>query len=111
MKEWSEERKQTRFAELKHQHPGWTDDQIWTQISIEMAAYGEIDKAGPNVDQYDGDLIKTVLDKARMWLENVLPDVFNRVSQFFEELLSTISIWVQKGIKYVLDLIGKVLGR
>lgn len=100
-----------KYKFYKQLHPEWSDDQIKTAISIDLSADNEITRAGANVDPNDPDLIGRIIEGARTWLAEVLPQVFERVKNFFEQLINTLASWVQKGLQYVVDLIGSLLGR
>lgn len=100
-----------KYKFYKQLHPEWSDDQIKTAISIDLSADNEITRAGANVDPNDPDLISRIIEGARTWLAEVLPQVFERVKNFFEQLINTLASWVQKGLQYVVDLIGSLLGR
>lgn len=100
-----------KFNEYKAKHPDWSDEQIWTAISLDMETDVVIDKKGANVDPNDPDVIKEILVGARNWLETVLPRVFEKVRVFFDNVINTLASWVQKGLEFVVDLIGTLLGR
>ena len=100
-----------KFNECKIKHPDWTDEQIWTSISLELETDAVIENKGEDVDPDDPDIIKEIIIGARNWLEEVLPNIFAKVSHFFESLLSTIGDWVTKGLTYVVDAIAYLLGR
>ena len=71
----------------------------------------EVNRRGKDIDPDDPDLIRDILEGARTWLEEVLPQVFERVKTFFDNIISTLTTWVQNGLKYVVELIGKILGK
>lgn len=100
-----------KYKFYKQMHPEWSDDQIKTAISIDLSADNEITRAGANVDPNDPNLISNIIEGARTWLAEVLPQVFERVKGFFEQIINTLASWVQKGLQYVVDLIGTILGR
>lgn len=95
----------------KAKHPEWSDEQIWTAVSLDMESDKVIDEKGADVDPNDPDMIKEVLDGARKWLSEVLPDIFAKVAKFFDTLLTTIGEWVQKGLSYVVEAIAYLLNR
>ena len=94
-----------KYNELKAKHPEWSDEQIWTAISLDMEADKTIEIKGEDVDPDDPDIIKSILVGAQNWLKEVLPQVFEKVAKFFERMIETISTWVKKGLAYVKDLI------
>ena len=100
-----------KYDKYKALHPDWSDEQIWTAISLDMEADVVIENKGKDVDPDDPDVIKEILVGARNWLSEVLPQIFERVKNFFDKIISTLASWVQKGLQYVVDLIGTILGR
>lgn len=100
-----------KYDYYKAKHPEWSDEQIWTAISLDMESDKVIDEKGADVDPNDPDMIKEVLDGARKWLSEVLPDIFAKVAKFFDTLLATIGEWVQKGLSYVVEAIAYLLNR
>ena len=76
-----------------------------------MSAAKEISERGNSVSPNDPDLIKAVLDGARNWLRDVLPNVFIKVQAFFDKMIQSIGEWIQKGLSYVIELISKTLGK
>ena len=100
-----------KYDYYKAKHPEWSDEQIWTAVSLDMESDKVIDEKGAYVDPNDPDMIKEVLDGARRWLSEVLPDVFAKVAKFFDTLLTTIGEWVQKGLSYVVEAIAYLLNR
>lgn len=100
-----------KYDYYKDKHPEWSEEQIWTAVSLDMESDKVIDEKGSNVDPNDPDMIKEVLDGARKWLGEVLPEIFAKVSKFFDTLLATIGEWVQKGLSYVVEAIAYLLNR
>lgn len=100
-----------KFEAIKAQHPDWSDEQIWTALSIDMEADRVINEAGADVDPEDPDIIKRIIVGAQNWLRDVLPEVFAKVAEFFSRLILTIGDWVQKGLTFVVDAIGRLLGK
>lgn len=100
-----------KYDYYKAKHPEWSEEQIWTAVSLDMESDKVIDEKGTDVDPNDPDMIKEVLDGARRWLSEVLPDIFAKVVKFFDTLLTTIGEWVQKGLSYVVGAIAYLLNR
>ena len=100
-----------KFNELKKKHPDWSDEQIWTALRLDMETDAVIEEKGKDVDPNDPDVIKEILDGARNWLEEVLPEIFAKVKVFFDNLLSTIGDWVSKGLTFVVDAIARLLNK
>lgn len=91
-----------KYKYYKEKHPDWSEEQIKAAISIDLSAGNVINKAGKDVTN-SPDLIKDVLKGAKEWLQEVLPDVFAKVASFFDEMINTIGLWVEKGLTYVID--------
>ncbi len=100
-----------KYDEMKAKHPDWSDEQIWTAISLDMEADKVIDEKGADVNPDDPDIIKEIIIGAKRWLSEVLPQIFERVRNFFDKLITTIGTWVQKGLAYVIDLIDTLFGK
>lgn len=101
----------SKYDEMKAKHPDWSDEQIWTAISLDMEADKVIDDKGADVNPDDPDIIREILIGAKRWLSEVLPQIFERVRNFFDKLITTIGTWVKKGLSYVVDLIDTLFGK
>jgi len=95
-----------RYNKLKEEHPDWTDEQIWTKISIEMEADTTINK-NEDINPNDPDIVKLILEGAKKWLKEALPQIFARVKEFFEDVIANVKTWIKKGFDYVVELIGR----
>lgn len=100
---------QARYEYYKQLHPDWSEEQLWTAVSIDEQAKKTVKEGGQDVNLMDSDIINRILIKAQEWLEEVLPIIFERVKKFFDDLLVSIASWAQRGIQYVIDLIGSIL--
>lgn len=96
--------KEELFNELKTQHPEWSDDQIWTHVSVMIPAEVAVSEYGPNPPAAE-QLLSMVLEKAKQWLLETLPDVFSRVASFFDDLISNLPDWAKNGISYIFKMI------
>jgi len=94
-----------RYDYYRKFHPEWSDDQIKVAISIDLSASSKISEEGANVSPNDPELMRRIIEGARDWLREVLPEVFIKVSQFFDKLIITVGEWVQKGLAYALNAI------
>lgn len=96
--------KEQLFKELKEKHSDWSDEQIWTNVSVMLSSAEAITDGGTDTT-YSEDLLRTVLDKARQWLLETLPEIFEKVADFFTELIDSLPNWAKQGIKYAFKLI------
>lgn len=99
-----------RYEYYKQLHPDWSEEQLWTAVSIDEQAKKAVKEGGEDINILDSDIINRILVKAQDWLAEVLPQIFERVKRFFDNVLTTIVSWAQRGIQYVIDLIGSILG-
>lgn len=95
------------YNQIKKDHPDWSEEQIWSAVSINMQADTVIETAGKNVDPNDPDLVEQIIRGAEAWLEEVLPLVFEKVEELFKNLLCHIGDWIRKGLDYVMRFIGE----
>lgn len=100
-----------KYDYYKSKHPEWSDEQIWTAVSLDLESTKVIEEEGADVDPNDPDIITNIINGARSWLQEVLPVVFAKVAQFFDTMLSTIGQWIQKGLTYVIEAIAYLLNR
>lgn len=96
-----------QYEKCKQKHPDWTDEQIWTAISVDMQADKVIEEAGADINHNDPDIMEAIIRGAMEWLDEALPVIFEKVKQFFANLLSNIVSWVKKGIEYIMNLISQ----
>lgn len=94
-----------KYNHYKSLHPEWSHEQIMAAVSIEMSAANKVTDAGENADPNDQELIRSVLLGAKEWLHEVLPEVFAKVANFFDDLINNIGKWLAKGLGYVFDAI------
>lgn len=94
------------YNRIKNEHPDWSDEQIWTAVSIEMQSDVVVERSGGDVDPNDPDLIGEIIRGAESWLEAVLPQIFEKVEQLFRSLLDNIADWIRKGFDYIMRFIG-----
>ena len=94
-----------KYNYYKKLHPEWSHEQIMAAVSIEMSAADKVTKAGKDADPNDPELIRSVLLGAKEWLHEVLPEVFAKVANFFDDLINNIGKWIEKGLGYVINAI------
>lgn len=95
-----------KFDKMKSAHPNWSDDQIWTAVSLDMEADKMIEEKGDDFDPNDPDIIEEIIKGAMEWLDEVLPIIFEKVRIFFQNLLSTIGNWIREGLEYIFEYIN-----
>ena len=95
-----------RFEELKAQHPGWSDEQIYSKMSLDLETDRIIEEKGEDIDVNDPDIMQEIIQGAMEWLDDVFPIIFEKVRDLFQNLLVNIGTWVQKGLKYLFDYIN-----
>lgn len=96
-----------RYDYYKQNHPDWSEEQIWTAISIDMQTKNTVLSGGRDIDITDPDVISTILRKAGDWIKEVLPHIFEKIGKFFDQAIATVLSWAKKGLQYLQELIGK----
>lgn len=96
-----------RYNYYKNAHPDWSEEQIWTAISIDMQTKQTVVSGGDNLDVNDPEVISSILRKASDWIKEVLPHIFEKIGRFFDEAIASVISWAKKGIQYLQELIQK----
>jgi hypothetical protein len=97
--------KPERYNYYKDLHPDWSDEQIWTAVSIDMQNANTLSKGGEDV-KISPEIINQILQKAQEWLSEVLPVVFEKVKEFFQIALRKIAELAARGLEYITELIA-----
>ncbi len=100
-----------RFDGIRAKHPDWSDEQVWMAVSLDMQQDATIDQRGKDINPKDPDIWKEIIDKAKDWLEAVLPIVYEKVRELFAVLLANLKKWIEKGITNITEWLLEVFGR
>lgn len=95
-----------KFNEFKAKHPDWSDEQIWTAVSLDMEADKVIEQKGSDVNPNDYDIIEEIINGAMAWLDQILPVIFEKVRAFFQRLLTNLGTLVKKGLESIFEYIN-----
>ena len=102
--------KEELYEQVKRTNPTWTDEQIWSQVSVMISSEEAISSEGPNCVMSQ-DLLRNILEKAKDWLFNVLPEIFEKVYTYIDNLISNLPDWAKDGLKYIFKFIGQYLNQ
>lgn len=91
---------------VKDLHPDWTDEMIWTQVSVLIAADGPVSNSDPSTPL--DTILKIVIQKAEEWLRENLPKIFAKVSEFFVQLWNRLPDIIMNGIDYIWRVIEDI---
>jgi hypothetical protein len=94
-----------RYNYYKELHPEWSDEQIWTAISIDMQTKVTVENGDNNVDITDPEVISSILRKAGDWLKSVLPHVFEKIGKFIDSAIASVITWAKNGLSYIQELL------
>ena len=97
------------IQEFKAKHPEWSDEQIWTAVSLDMQTDVVINEKGDDISIDDPDIIEGIIRGAMEWLDEALPVIFEKVRNFFTNLLQNLSGWIRKGLDYVMEYISNFM--
>ncbi|MCR4812804.1 MAG: hypothetical protein K5867_09475 [Bacteroidales bacterium] len=100
-----------RFERIKAKHPDWSDEKIWMAVSLDMETDETIERGGKNIDANDPHIWETIISRAKEWLSEVLPVIFEKVKEFFTNVLNQIREWISKNIPVVMEKIQEFLGK
>lgn len=97
-----------RYKFYKENYPDWSEEQIWTAISLDLKSKDVVVKNGTDIDINSPDIIEQIIRGAEQWLEVVLPQIFEKVKVYFEKLLDQLADIIQKKvgdiIQYLISL-------
>lgn len=96
------------YKRLKDEHPDWSEAKLRTQEAVEASAQAVISEEGPAVKITER-ILEMILQRAKRWLMEKLPEIFAQVAEMFAQLIDTLPDWAQKGISYVIDFIKDFL--
>ena len=101
--------KNERFDRIKAKHPDWSDDQVWTAVSIELETEATVNQ-NKDVDPEDPNIWNTIVTKAKDWLQEVLPVVFEKVKEIFAVLLNRLKEWIAENVPVIFERITELIG-
>lgn len=92
------------YNEIKEAHPEWSDEQIWTQVSIRISGEETISQ-NPDMTVNDNDIVKTIIRMADNWIHENLPYIWEKVKGWFENILNNIIDWFkERGWSFLTDI-------
>ena len=97
------------YQKIKAKHPEWSNEQIWTAVSLDMQADAVINEKGDDISRNDPDIIEGIIKGAMEWLDEVLPAIFEKVINLFSNLLQNLSGCIRKGLDYVMEYISNFM--
>lgn len=95
-----------RYQYYKKLYPDWSDEQIWTAISLDVQTKEAVKKGGDNVNFNDEAIVRAIVKAAERWLEEVMPIIYEKVKSFFSRVLASVGEWVKRGIEWLWELLG-----
>ena len=97
-----------RFDRIKAKHPDWSDDQVWMAVSLDLQQDATIEQ-NKDVDPNDPNIWKTIVTKAKDWLNAVLPVVFEKVKEIFNTLLNRLKEWIAENVPVIFEKITELI--
>lgn len=94
-----------KFEQIKAKHPNWSDEQIWTAVSLDMESDKVIEEKGQDIDSNDPNIFASIVEGAKQWLHEVLPVIFEKVKDFFNDLLAQVKAWIGKKLPEIMERI------
>lgn len=98
-----------KFDRIKAKHPDWSDDQVWMAVALDLQQDATIEQ-NKDVDPNDPDIWNTIVTKAKDWLQEVLPVVFEKVKEFFNTLLKRLKEWIDENVPVIFEKIKELIG-
>lgn len=98
-----------RFDRIKAKHHDWSDEQIWTAVSLDIQQDAVIYEKGNDIDPNDPTIWNTIITKAKDWLQEYLPIVYEKVAEIFAGLLDYIKELIIAAIPVIIDKVWEWL--
>ena len=95
--------KEEAYQEACRMYPNMSEEGKWTQASVILNG-GIIIDENPDVKPTE-DLLRLVLEKAKEWLYEKLPDIFAKVAGFFNDLIESLPQWAKNGLQQIFKFI------
>jgi len=96
--------KEELYQEIRDAHPEWTDEQVWTQVSIRINGEDAISR-NPNMTANDNDIVRTIIEMADQWIRENLPYIWEKVKDWFANILNDIIDWFkERGWSFITDI-------
>ena len=99
-----------RFERIKAEHPDWSDEQIWTAVAIQLQTSATIDNGDKDIDPNDPTFWEEIISKAKDWLKEVWPVIFEKVKEVFANLLIKIREWIDNNLPVIIERIWEIIG-
>ena len=94
--------KEQLFEEIQATHPEWSDEQVWTQVSVRLIGEEVIDKSDGGITD---SIIDAIFEGARRWLIDNLPAIWESVRDWFSDMLIKAYNWFrERGLAFLYDL-------
>ena len=107
--------KEKIFKKVSAEHPEWTAEQVWSKVAIEIQADEAIEN-NKDLDPNDPGIWKSIITKARDWLKEIMPVIYEKVKEIFSTILQKLKEWwdenkheIVKNIIEVITAIGASL--
>lgn len=97
------------FAHVKEQNPQWNDEQVWTNVSMQREIEDAVDNGLVDANNITEDFIRLIVRRAQIWIEKNLPDILEKVVDFFGKLLENAGEWISHGVRWLMDAIGDLV--
>ena len=99
-----------RFDRIKAKHPDWSEEQVWTAVSIELETETTVNQ-NKDVDPEDPNIWNAIVSKAKDWLQEGLPVVYEKVKEIFSNLLNRLKEWIAENIPVIIEKIWEIIGK
>jgi len=89
--------KEELYTEIRESHPDWSEEQVWTQVSVRLSGEKTISElpkdTSINNSEIKNEIIRTIFERAGYWLEQYLPIIWEKVKGWFSGVLTNIIDW------------------
>lgn len=96
--------KEDLYQEIREAHPEWSDEQVWTQVSIRLSGEQTI-SLNPDMTVNDNEVVRTIIEMADQWVRDNLPYIWEKVKDWFTNILNNLIDWFkERGWSFITDI-------
>lgn len=90
----------------RQNHPDWNEEQLGLKSALDIQA-DEMFNENPDVT-FTEEFLRLLLRRTEQWIEEHLPELFEKLKDVFSALLGKIGEWLMNGLEYLGEIISNL---